>query len=485
MSDSDNSIKYTNKSLAKELLEFCRSDSLSQDGLCEIIARHGWTTNNDSNGINYAFFIMACKNKAFDVGSLQCLLEYFPDAINTTNDKGWTPFHAACHNKNASLGIIQQLMNAAPRTFQSATIGGHTPLHILCCNHDVDENTAINIVKLLLEKCPESFHQADNKGNYPIHYASSNKSPELCSIVLNAHPGSERIRNDSGAYPLYLACIENTLDTVEYLYKLYPDAINQRTNNFYPIHGAIVGLEQRNRPGDVVEIVKFLLDCDPKVKLQKYGEQSLLRGACGRKYTDANIDAGMRIIETIYDAHPEAIEDNSFMSDINRFHSQVSSFILGELMHARQAEDHRQMTTTDEIGQLPLHRALRNNKRLGCIKLQFRGNTSAIRTVDRNGSIPLHMACQYHKSPEVVRYLIDLDPSTLRRVDDDDNSILHHACRGANYDVIIMLLKTHSNVPVWKRNAQSQLPLHLLFETNEVADRKYKEYLESIFLLLK
>ena len=36
-----------------------------------------------------------------------------------------------------------------------------------------------------------------------------------------------------------------------------------------------------------------------------------------------------------------------------------------------------------------------------------------------------------------------------------------------------------------EKDAQSKLPLHLLFETNEVSDRIDKKYLESIFLLLK
>ena len=60
----------------------------------------------------------------------------------------------------------------------------------------------------------------------------------------------------------------NTLATVEYLYKIHQDAINHAdTNEVYPIHHAIMGIKKRTSPMDSVDIVKFLLDCDPNVKM--------------------------------------------------------------------------------------------------------------------------------------------------------------------------------------------------------------------------
>ena len=42
--------------------------------------------------------------------------------------------------------------------------------------------------------------------------------------------------------PFHCACINNTVETVEYLYNLYPDAINHATSNgLYPIQAAIGG----------------------------------------------------------------------------------------------------------------------------------------------------------------------------------------------------------------------------------------------------
>ena len=62
--------------LFEELTAFCQSDSLSEDGLREIIERHNWTPNreiierhdapdNDDPSINddHAFFLEVCRNK--------------------------------------------------------------------------------------------------------------------------------------------------------------------------------------------------------------------------------------------------------------------------------------------------------------------------------------------------------------------------------------------------------------------------------------
>ena len=58
--------------------------------------------------------------------------------------------------------------------------------------------------------------------------------------------------------------------------------------------------------GDLVpaaEIVKFLLNCDPNVALQKYEGMSLLHYACWSDYNDSNIDTGIEAIKAIYDVH--------------------------------------------------------------------------------------------------------------------------------------------------------------------------------------
>eukprot|EP00985_Skeletonema_marinoi_P019856 scaffold11525_cov105-Skeletonema_marinoi.AAC.1 len=48
-----------------------------------------------------------------------------------------------------------------------------------------------------------------------------------------------------------------------------------------------------------------------------------------------------------------------------------------------------------------------------------------------------------------------------------------------------MILEKYDAVSVSKRNAQKKLPIELLWESDEVLDRKSIEYTEIVFQLLK
>ena len=474
--------------LSNELHECCQSDSLSEEGLQQIIERHECQPNNYDYEGDYKFFLVACINQRVIEGIIRCLLEYFPAAARATDSSGQLPLHYACRNSNMTLRIIQLLIDAAPDSVCSVTNFGSMPLHYLCRNKALDEATAIQILNLLIEKHPEAVKHARNDGLLPIHLAAISKPPEYCRVLIKAYPGSERISNVDGDLPLHCACTRNTVATVEYLYKLYPDAINNATTKGYcPIHYAIGSvLRSRDDPITAVDIVKFLLKCDPTVKLQKFeGTESLLHFACVLVYNDSTVDAALEIIKAIYDAHPEAIEDNRIASYVPDVDPPVRAFINSQLFYARQAKDHHQMTTPDSNGQLPLHTALQNNVRLGSIKLLVKGNTHAVQSPDNRGALPLHIACQLHESASVIQYLVGLDATTLDAVDREGNTALHLACHCARHHIIAMLLEKYDAVSVSKRNAQKKLPIYLLWESNLVPDRESVEYTESIFRLLK
>ena len=245
MSDSnDNRRQPAEESLSDELLEFCNSDSLSEEGVCEIIECH--QTPHDVN--NYQFFRGACSNKRVNEGIIRYLLEYFRAAASSIDENGLSPLHIACDNPNITLKIVQLLIDAAPDSVRSVDNYGRLPLHHLCKNED--DRKAMQILKLLIEKQPEAIRHADNDGDLPIHNAAwGGRSPEFCRMLIESYPGSERITDGNGLLPLYLACANNTVATVEYLYKLYPDAINHATiQGWYPIHIAIAGLNQQRQP---------------------------------------------------------------------------------------------------------------------------------------------------------------------------------------------------------------------------------------------
>ena len=570
MSESRNNRRQSTQALLNnenELILFCDSATISEEGIREIIERRGLAANN--NRIRkYKSFPAACKNKRVTEGIIRCLLEFFPDAINLTNEQGWLPLHWACYNINATLEMIQLLVDAAPDSVRSVTNNkGSTPLHKLCCNKTIDEANAVQILKLLIEECPEVVRHADNDGELPIHLASGRRSPEFCRVLfeaypgsvrsatnngnmplhclcrnmrvdeaaaiqllnfllekcpeavrhannkghlpihlaagkaksahfcrvlIEAHPGSERITTNNGALPFHCACSYNSLATVDYLYKVYPDAIHHtNAQGHYPIHGAIQGMKRRDyrrglSPIYALEIVLFLLDCDANQKIIKVRGKSLLQCACeGTYYSKASIEAGIQIIKVIFDAHPEAIEDERIATNVNLYHQQVQSFINEHLVLARHAKDHRLMTTPDDNGRLPLHRALQYNAMLGLIKLLVKGNPAAVLSRDISGALPVHIACQHHDSAIVVQYLIGLNASVLDAVDRQGNTALHHACRGAKHNTIMMLLKEFDATSVSKRNAHGKLPVDLLWESNAVEDRESVEYTGSVFQLVR
>ena len=480
---------------ANDLLEYCESDTISEEGIHEIIQSHKESTPDDNHEVSdYEFFHWACRNEKVTEGKIQRLLEYFPAAVNYPDSGCRLPLHSACENKHVSIGIIRQLIDAAPNSVRHTDNFGYMPLHCLCYNKGLNETTATEILKLLLEKYPESVRHArrdyliSNDSHLPIHIAAAMmNSPAFCRVLIEAYPGSERIAtNVMGALPIHRACMYNTVETVEYLYNLYPDAINCASQGWYPIHFALKSVTQRPaNPESAVDIVKFLLDCDPRVKFLKVqGIVHSLELACYPDYNHINISPGMEIIGAIYDANPEAIEENRIEGGIQTCHQLVQAFIEDQLVYSRQAKDERAMTTPNEYGRLRLHTALKHNVRLGSIKLLVKGNPLALRYPDNRGAFPLHLSCLHHESASVVQYLIELDTTTLEAVDDDGDTALHYACYGVKYDTIALLLDKYDAMSVSKRNNRKMLPIEVLWENHRV-DRESVEYTECVFQLLR
>ena len=495
MSGEGNTSSQSVNALLGELYEFCRSESLSEDALLEIIERHGCAPNNNDPDIRYEFFHEACYNVRVTEGILRILLKYFPTAARFVYEdggelplhyRGNMPLHTISINRNVTLGMVQLLIDAFPDSVSHENREGWIPFHTLCYHRNVDEEAGLEILKLLLKKCPDSVQRADEYGFLPIHLAALYQSLEFCRILVDAYPGSvRRMPDNDGGLPFHLACLD--VAKVKYLYQLYPDSINVADNNgYYPIHYAIKGLKYRKRSAAAMEAVQFLLDCDPNVPLQELDNKLPLYYVCrwATNGNTPNLNAYLKILQILYDAHPEAIESNEVTSNVTNFRPEVRAFLTGQLSYARQARDQALMTTRDENGQLPLHRALHNNVTLGSIKLLVNGNPSAICTFDIRGMIPLHLACQHHETPAVVEYLINLDEVTLTDSDREGNTALHHACRGANHAIIELLLDKYGSMSVSKRNALNQLPIRLLLESNDVSGDDIK-YVESVYRLMR
>jgi ankyrin repeat protein len=316
-------------------------------------------------------------------------------------------------------------------------------------------------------------------------------------MLIDAYPGSERMTSEEGILPFHLACDNaHTKTTAECLYEIYPESIcvaDATTLGRYPIHWAIDNIirlsVEPGEPGTAVEILRFLLDCDPNVASQRNARGELpLYYAChntSRSRSARVINDTLRFIKLVFDVYPQAIED-PLMTNLGRLPRKILRFINHQLSTARLARDHHLMTTVDRDGHLPLHRAFRRgNVTVGEIKLLVNGNPDAVQTPENSGALPVHIACQYHESASVVEYLIGLDPNTLTAVDEERNTALHHACRGANYDIIALLLEKYDSTSVSRRNEDDKLPIDFLFESDSVDDRDGIDYLQSVFQLIQ
>jgi len=491
--------------LEVELIKCCQSESLSEDGLREILERYRCAPKNNHHHHHVEIIICACHNELVTEGILRCLLEYFPDAAGDICSEGVTPLHELCFFPHVTRGMVQLLVDASPESLATTTNVGNTPLHILCINKKLDESTAVDILGFFLERCPEAAQRAGEEGLLPIHIACGfgSKNLEFCRMLIEAYPGSERIVNSIGILPFHMSLIIGSFAVAKYLLRLYPESINVATPDVgndirggHPIHYAVGGLTKRANSATAPRMVQLLLDHDPNVALQKiHGRLPLvitLCIACNNQNNTSKFNAALKTLHLLYDAHPEAIEDDIITKTVGRrdllIPEEIQTFINTQLNYARQARSYtvRQTKKRDKNGQAPLHRALRDNALLGSIKLLVKRNPSVVLVPDNSGALPLHVAIQHHDSTKMVDYLIGLDPNTLTAMDRGGNTALHLACRGAKYDTITLLLEKYGAVSVSQCNVCNKLPIHLLFESNAVANREDDtKYLESVFQLLR
>eukprot|EP00985_Skeletonema_marinoi_P005310 scaffold2290_cov122-Skeletonema_marinoi.AAC.1 len=78
--------------------------------------------------------------------------------------------------------------------------------------------------------------------------------------------------------------------------------------------------------------------------------------------SNIEIEAALEIINAIYDAHPEAIEENRIVSKIQNYHQQVQSFIYGDAVQYLVGLGATTLEAVDRKGNTALHLACRGAK---------------------------------------------------------------------------------------------------------------------------
>ena len=486
MSGAGNNSSQSVGALLENLVEICRSDYLSEKGLREIIGLHGCAPNNDSN-INYEFFLEACGNERVTEKILRFLLKYFPNAARAIEEEdGFTSLHIICENKHVTLGMVQLLIDAFPESVRHESKDRCMPIHRLCNNEDLDEEIGLEISKLLLEKCPESVKQTTTTyGTIPIHLAAMRQSPEICRILIEEYPGSERIRPKCGTLPFHAACQCNTVATAKYLHQLYPESINVANNNgHYPIHCTIRGLKNRSNPNDGIEVVKFLLKCNPHL-LSSSGKTPL-HVICGNKFVTLNI------VQLLIDAFPDSVrhEDNKGRMPLHKLcnnknlDDEVGLEIL-KLLLERCPESVRHAA---EGGRLPIHLAA-GFQSLEFCRILIEAYPASGRLALSIGALPFHVACQFN-NVATAKYLYQLYPESMNVADNNGFHPIQCAISGLRYrnnteaatEMVRFLLDCDPNVALQMR--RGKLPFYLVCDlaTNDDT-QKLNAYLKVLQII--
>ena len=419
-----------------------------------------------------------CGSSDLSLATLQETINILGPRLSSQNP---SYFHRACGNKKVTLKIVQLIYISLPGALRLRDDDGDLPIHRLCLNKDLDDTASIDLLRFMLEIDPTL--PRDNDGCLPIHYAVQYKSSAFCKILIDAYPESLRIELDDGCLPIHFACRwgnrVDTADTIQYMMELDPELINAEDSiGCLPIHYAA-------KYGSAKSI-ELLLKYDPDAASKKVNN-----GSRWLPLHLASYNTNLSSIQVLYDAFPEAIlarnrdRGGSTPLDLARSNGNQSAidFLQTQLVYARQAQDMTAMTTVDDDGWLPLHRALQDDASLGSIKLLIRANPAAVQVADQNGVYPVHIACEF-SSVNFVKYLVELAGDTLNSVDENNNSPLHYACRGGNCDIVKYLLE--ANIPsVSDRNNNNKLAIHLLFECGEeTLDSDSMEYVETVRQLL-
>jgi len=439
-----------------------------------------------------------------NINKMQNILQYLvnaePSSLHETNNfYGRKPLNIACENEAVNLSIVELLFNSIPEENRNL-IDGHDkhPIHQLCANKKLDDDVSLEILQFMLDIDP-SLPQMLDTIKIPIHYAVMAKSTEFCKVLIDSYPESVKVEAlFNGLLPIHEACRYgdrvDTVDTIQYLLEIYPESIEATDDEgLTPMHKAAWNGKAKT--------IELLLKHDPdaaskmtdNVDDNSYEQLPLhiaIRAAEHRNATGIiSNDSKFKSIQVLYDAYPEAIniqdEDWEFPIDIARGtrNQEVVNFLQAQLIYAQQAQDTTALSTPDEEGYLPIHRALlQGDASLGSIKLLVRGNKSALQVADQKGLLPLHIACR-KATASIANFLVDSYDNGLDVCDINQDYPLHHACRAANLDVIKFLIGRNTS-KVSDTNNNSKLPFHLLIESDneQVHDL---EFTEACFLLLR
>ena len=351
------------------------------------------------------------------------------------------------------------------------------------CDHHNDtrcESELLERLSLALAAHPDVAHETDLHGSTLLHEAARARSPDFCKLLIEQNPEAVKTVDGGGFLPFHQSCVTNNIETIKYLFQLYPECIHvaEEESGEYPIHSLLRFSDSR---ANISEVTRFLLKHDRGAVTKPDCDSSL------PLHIAIDMTRGTDIVKQLFDAYPEAIYIKRFgetpMQQARRQQrpgfDELISYFEYQLECVRQSEGD---TKPDRNGQLLIHRGLhRRDLPLGTIKLMVKANPASISAVDNWGNTPLHIAFNYRDN-DIVKYLIKADVNSLRNSDMRGNFLLHHACLAGNVEIVNFILENTSH-GASVRNSDGKLPIQLLLYDAE-CNRDSIECVGAIHCLL-
>jgi ankyrin repeat protein len=506
--------------LIEDLRKFCRSDSLSMDGLLEktkFIPRRSVKAGQIFGFTNLMHHVCANKNATKEM--VEHLLELNPDAAGIYSDVfessyyddtdeascRWSlPLHAACKNVNIPSSVIEGLVKMYPPALaHRATyddgypLRNGAPLEIYLSR---ESNIDIDAVRVLIDTVPEDvmtecvhkFVRYKKIGQHldvveflivqkqlPIHEdltllhaALLNKSGCPSDIILFlaenlpfalTHQYSPTSLGFDDATPLgiYLAKYHHIDYTVaESLLAPLTDSMIADTLLSWFTYGNL---------GSHLDIINMLIERNPNaVEVTNANGSSLLHLGCRNKSMTLQIAKflvekrnGLTHHLTRRDSLPlHSLCTNSKIDENTSI--EIFKFLVGK--HPESIRHH-----TEFRGCLAIHYAAAFKSRCFCEEL-INEYPESVLLVDEMGNAPIHLACILGKK-ETAEYFYSLAPTSIQIANNDGMCPVHLAATNSNSSEVIEFL-LQQNPQEAARPSNEGLPLHLAAASKLVRDPK-------------
>ena len=327
--------------------------------------------------------------------------------------------HQICRNPKATRNAVEVILQVFPDLATRLTdIYNEHAVHILCQNELLDDSESIRILDLLMEFDHQdcSRHELSG-GRLSLHLAARHKGIGFVKHLVDLCPHAVHEQDEVGGVPFHHACSGGSIDVCKYLLGLWPESLTKTDNEGWtPIHWASdFGNEDFGNDYKLaVESISFLLENDASLASIPTSQQELLplHQCCQNNFD------GTEAIEVLFDAHPKAIciksGNNQLPIELVPDDCQrMRSFLEQQMQYYRLSQDIHALSTPDQLGELTLHRAVRDGATLGAIKLLVGGYPDALRVPNTNGDCPLHIASARLDGFGVVSYLMAQHPPAL------------------------------------------------------------------------